>query len=291
MAAGWAQPSGHYQAPVELPHSQDPAINEASGIAASRRNPGIVWVHNDSGAPPLFYGVDRQGNTAAVYRVGGAKAVDWEDIAYGPGPDGRGGFLYVGDIGDNNRSRRNCAVYRVPEPRIGSRPGTRGAPQATDTPTVRRAFRYPDGRHNAEALLVHPKTGVVYIVTKEENGVAGVYRFPPERGRETTPAPVTLIKVGTVRIAGENHPFPNLVTGGDIAPDGRKVVLCTYVAAYELTLPARAGSFDAIWGARPVRIALPTLPQCEAVCYTPDGKSLLVTSETTPALFYRLDAR
>jgi len=281
-AIGWAQPaSRRYRPAVALPSFQDAAIDEASGMAASRRNPGVVWVHNDSGARPLVYAVDRRGRTAAVYRLGGARARDWEDMAYGPGPNGRGSFLYVGDIGDNGRRRTDCAVYRLPEPKIGA--------SSTNVPAVRRAFRYPDGPHNAEALLVHPKTGVVYIVTKEESGVAGVYKFPPEKPGEA--APVTLTRVGTVRIAGESHFFPNLVTGGDISPDGRRVALCTYAAAYELTLPAGARDFDAIWKTRPAAVVLPFLPQCEAICYTPDGKSLLVTSEQAPAPFYRLDAR
>lgn len=276
-----------YREPVELPHLQDAAISESSGVAASRRNPGILWTHNDSGDKPVVYGVDREGNTAAVYRVRGAKALDWEDMAYGPGPNGRGAFLYVGDIGDNGRRRTDCTVYRVPEPKITARPGTRPAPRPTDPPTVRRAFLYPDGPRDAEALLVHPKTGNIYIVTKERDGNAGVYKFP--RAARTTTKPSRLLKVGTVTISGEIHPYPNQITGGDIAPDGRRLVLCTYAAAYEFTVPAGARSFDAVWRSRPVRIATPALPQGEAICYTTDGSSLILTSEQRPARCYRLD--
>ena len=290
LAQPAAGPGGPYQPAVELPHLQDATNSESSGVAASRRNPGILWTHNDSGGKPLLYAVDREGNTAAVFRVRGAKARDWEDMAYGPGPRGGGQFLYIGDIGDNQGRRTDCVVYRVPEPKVVARPGTQGAPQATDAPTVPVPFRYPDGPQNAEALLVHPRTGVVYIVTKAVGGVAGVYRFPLQAARTRGGvAKQRLAKVGTVRITGEAHFFPNLVTGGDIAPDGRRVVLCTYAAAYEWTLPPGAKTFDAIWKTRPARIALPALPQCEAVCYTPDGKALIVTSENVPARVYRLD--
>ena len=44
----------------------------------------------------------------------GAMAVDWEDIALGPGPDGRDD-LFVGDIGDNARPTRT-ERHGVPVP-------------------------------------------------------------------------------------------------------------------------------------------------------------------------------
>ncbi len=290
--------ASRYQAPVELPHLQDGTINESSGLAAARRNAGLVWTHNDSGDKPYVYAVDRQGNTAGVFAVRGATARDWEDMAWGPGPKtARGNYLYLGDIGDNNSVRNDCVVYRIPEPKVPNAGGTTQNSSAKQNPlpsegaTVRLPFAYPDGPHNAEALLVHPQTGATYIVTKEPSGVAGVYKFPLAKpGRAA--AKVTLQRVGTITISGEearNPLFPNLVTGGDIAPDGRRVVLCTYVAAYEFSLPAGAKNFDAIWKTKPATIALPPLPQTEAICYAPDGKSFLVSSEGEPCQMYRLD--
>jgi hypothetical protein len=283
-----ADAPGPYQPPVRLFHFQDTTINEASGIADGRRNPGVLWTHNDSGDKPNVYALDRQGVTVGVFAVRAATAVDWEDMAWGPGPNGTGQYLFLGDIGDNNRRRTDCAVYRIAEPKIGARAGTREAPLLSEGTTVRIPFAYPDGPHDAEALMVHPKTGVIYLVTKESSGVAGVYKFPTAR---TNSARVRLTRVGNVTLGGEQHLFPNVVTGGDISPDGRKVTLVTYARAYEFTLPAGARNFDAIWKTRPAALDLPPLPQCEAVCYTRDGKSLLVTSEQTPAQVYRLDAR
>lgn len=293
-------PSGRYQAPVKLPHLQDGTINESSGLAASRRNPGLVWTHNDSGDKPHVYAVDRQGNTVAIYTVRGATARDWEDMAWGPGPNGSGSFLFLGDIGDNNSVRTDCVVYRIAEPKMtsggsgqnggGTQSGAKQNPLPSPGETVRFSFAYPDGPHNAEALLVHPRTGAIYIVTKDPSGVSGVYTFPSARPGQSK---VTLKRVGTVIIRGEenrNPLVPNLVTGGDISPDGRRVILCTYVAAYEFSLPsAGAKNFDAIWKTRPVTVPLPALPQGEAICYTPDNKTLLVSSEGEPCQMFRLD--
>src|SRR5207248_10241087 len=103
-----------------------------------------------------------------------SRNVDWEDIAIGPGVDGKPA-LYVGDIGDNNRSRDDTAVYRLPEPAVD--PG-KTMREATTAPAERFPYRYPDGHHDAETLLVHPQTKEVFIIAKEGSGVTGVYVYP-----------------------------------------------------------------------------------------------------------------
>ncbi|MDX1934833.1 MAG: hypothetical protein SFU56_19720 [Capsulimonadales bacterium] len=276
----------YYHLPELVCTLQAGYLREVSGIAESRRNPGLFWVHNDSGDGPFLYGVDRTGRTRAVFRIPGAEAIDWEDMAIGPGPDGKGHCLYLGDIGDNRRERKYGTIYRVPEPSISSVVGSRTTPRPVPGNVVRRHFRYPDGPHNAEALLCHPQTGVLYIVTKEESGVSRVYRFPVER----TPSsqPITLLPVGRISLPPENHPFPRLVTGGAIAPDGRRVALRTYDALYELRMPRGARSFEDILKAPLIRIETATLRQAEAVCYSRDGKSLLDTGEKQPTPIFRL---
>jgi len=280
-----------YSEAVKYADIQAAYIDEASGMADSRENPGILWIHNDSGDGAYVYGIDRKGVTRAIYLVRHAAASDWEAMSYGPGPDGKGNFLYLGDIGDNARARTDTTVYRVPEPKIPSFPSSpeKAKPLLTEEPTIRRTFQYPDGAHDAEALMVHPKTGDIYIVTKEVSGAAGVYKFPkePEAWWEKN----TLTRVGTVTIANEKHPFPNLVTGGDISPDGTKVILRTYAAAYELVLPSDAKEFDVIWSVTPVAIPLPPMRQGESICYSTDGKTLYTTSEKTPAPLYELKAK
>lgn len=266
-----------------------PFINECSGMADSRRNPGIFWINNDSGDGAYLYAVNRQGATKGVFLVRNASANDWEDIAYGPGPDGKGNYLYIGDIGDNSRRRTDVTIYRIKEPKVGTNVGTKDVPLLTEEPTIRRTFRYPDGPHNAEALLVHPKTGIIYIVTKEESGVSGVYKFPaePEEWWEQN----TLSRVGTVTITGEKHPFADLITAGDISPDGKKVILQSYLRAYELRLPGTAKDFDEIWKTKPNQIPLPALAQGESICYSVDGKSIFTSSEKAPAPLYELKSR
>jgi hypothetical protein len=277
-----------YSEAVKLADLEASFIDEASGIADSRENPGVLWVHNDSGDGAYLYGVDLQGKTRAVYLVNSAAANDWEDMAFGPGPDGKGNFLYLGDIGDNAKARTDGTVYRIREPKIpANAPKTKEAALTTPEGTIRRGFQYPDGAHNAEALLCHPKTGTLYIVTKEESGASGVYRFPAEPMNWWEKN--TLTRVGTFTIPDRDR--SPLVTGGDISPDGKRVILQTYTDAYELALPDGASDFEQIWNAVPRRVAFPKLEQGEAVCYSTDGKAIYTTSEKTPAPLYVLRAK
>lgn len=245
---------------------QDKAITESSGLAASRRSDNLFWTHNDSGDEPLIYAFDRKGRALATFAVTGATASDWEDIAAGPGPGGPA--LYIADIGDNARRRKDCVVYRVPEPMVGGAPSREIRETA---PAVRLRFRYPDGRHDAESLMVHPQTGDLYIASKNVKPPV-VYRFPTPLSPERR---VTLERVAKLR------GISPVLTGGDIAPDGRRLVLRDYLVAFEYHLPP-GRPFAAIFHTQPRPIALARERQGESIAYRRDGRALLTTSEGLP---------
>jgi hypothetical protein len=185
-------------------------ITEASGIAASRIHDGVYYVHNDSGGAPRFFAIDAAGTDLGSYIVGAAAAVDWEDIATGPCDDSLGeSCIYIGDIGDNAEARGSYTIYRVREP---SSITPSGGNITGDTFT----FTYPDGSHNAEALIADPSSGQLFIVTKT-SGVPGIYRFP-------TPltSGVAVERVGDVAISTGS----TLVTGGSAHDSG--VLLRTF---------------------------------------------------------------
>lgn len=275
-SAPTTQPAGitgsGYGRPVVIGTIADPAVDESSGLAASRRNPGRYWTHNDSGDEALVYCLEHSGASCGVWRVSGASAQDWEDMAAGPGPQEGVPYLYLGDIGDNLSDRDAVTVYRVPEPAVpaGGRLPTRQAPAATDAADALR-LRYPDRAHNAEALLVHPRTGDLYLVVKEPDPAVYVARGPLRAGTTTT-----LQKLATLPVGATPR---DQVTGGDISPDGTRVALSTYADGYELRLPAGASSFDAVWKQSPVRFALGVRPQGESIAYRLDGDAVVTTSE------------
>ena len=190
------------------PLVQVPGLSEASGLALSRRAPGHLWTHNDSGEP-IVVALDARGAVTGRVRLTGATVEDWEAIAVGP--CGTGSCLHVGDIGDNEAGRKRITVYRLPEP-----DGASGSAAVAD---VFHAT-YPDGPHDAEALLIGGD-GRIYIVTKGETGPVAIYRFPAQLKSGAT---VTLERVGSsAGKAGEEF----RITDGAVSPDGQWAALRT----------------------------------------------------------------
>lgn len=260
--------------PTEIATLKNPSINESSGLAASRANPGIYWTHNDSGDGPFIYAFDATGESRGVFRVAGAQARDWEDMAIGPGPQRGQSYLYIGDIGNNEESRTELVVYRVAEPTLtaADKTSSKSNPRTTATAEAIR-LRYPDRKSDAETLLVHPTTGNLYVITKVMFKLATVYEAP---------APLVVGKVTTLNRRGEIR-VPNVMggflTGGSISPDGRRVALCDYSNGYELVLPAASNNFNDIWKQGLTAFSLGRRVQGEAIAYRADGKALLATSE------------
>ena len=280
-----------YNPPVHLANLENKSIKESSGIAASRQNTNILWTHNDSGDGPFVYAFDRQGKHRGVWQVSGAKAIDWEDMAVGPGPKRGQSYLYLGDIGDNSKHRDEIVVYRVVEPRItqSDSSSTVQNPRVTEPADVIR-LKYPDGKFDAESLMVHPTSGDIYIITKIRGAAAGVYKLK-------APLPVTgvstLVRIGEVRLSDM---FVGWFTGADISPDGHRVVLCDYLGAGELVLPNKPSTaFDEIWKGSAASIEIGDYHgvrrQGEAICYSADGRALLATSEGSPCPLIELIRR
>ncbi|MFP5319932.1 MAG: WD40 repeat domain-containing protein [Acidimicrobiia bacterium] len=257
--------AGGYGRPVLLGNIADPAVTESSGVVASRQVAGRYWTHNDSDDGPRLYCLDHQARSCGTWTVPGIDAFDWEDIASGPGPRPGVPYLYVGDIGDNLATRASVVVHRVPEPAPGASPGATEAAEAL-------TLRYPDGPRDAEALLVHPDSGDVYVVAKDAPPGVYVARAPLAAGSVRTMEKVATLPIEGVGVFGA-------VTGGDIAPDGRRVALCTYLGGYELVLPGSGGAFDDIWAQPLADVALGARPQGEGIAYRADGRALVTTSE------------
>lgn len=185
-----------------------PGLSQASGVAISRRAPGRLWAHNDSGEP-VVVALDLRGSVVGRVRLTGAEVEDWEAIAVGP--CGTGSCLYVGDIGDNGARRKRITIYRLPEP-----DGQSGSATVAD---VFHAT-YPDGPRDAEALLIGGG-GRLHIVTKGETGPIAIYRFPAQLKSGAT---VMLERMGAD--AGTTD-AKSRITDGAVSPDGQWAVLRT----------------------------------------------------------------
>ncbi|NUP09857.1 MAG: hypothetical protein HOW73_27740 [Polyangiaceae bacterium] len=236
---------------------------EASGLAASSVHEGAFYAHNDSGDTARFFAFGADGSDLGTYDVAGANAIDWEDMSRGPCADPKKSCLYFGDIGDNDTERKTYVVYRVEEPATLG-PGTFTVQSEAFT------FRYPDGSHNAEALLVHPTTGVVYIVTKSASA-AKIFAFPTPLDSKKT---ATLVELGEATVPD----LIPLVTGGDIHPSGTGVLLRTYTSIWLYPI-ARGGTVEAALAAKPCSLPTSVERQGETVAWTPSGDGYRSISE------------
>lgn len=273
-----------HQSGVLLFHFTDPLIDESSGVATGSLPEGYLWTHEDSGGGQVFFAIGPDGSTAGRYQLtfGARRAMDWEDMAWGPGPDGSG-RLYLADIGDNGRNRPAVTVYEVAEP------DPVGAANADVVVLAAHHLVYPDGPHDAETFLVDPVSGAMGIVTKESDGRSGLYvaDAPIVNDLAVDGAAVHLLRhVQTIDLAAVASPYEPwhfnetsrlLATGGAVSPDGSRLVVRTYVEAFEWALGPDGLSGGAV-GA-PHRIDLPPTRQGEAIGYAWDGLSLVVTSE------------
>jgi hypothetical protein len=264
-----------------------PQVQESSGLATSSVSDDWLFTHEDSGSGSDVLAVGLDGRLLARYRLG-VQARDWEDMARGPDGDG-GTALFLGDIGDNNARRElGLLVHQVPEPV----PGLDGDGVVVDLPpTASYRLRYEDGPRDAEALLVHPTTGRVHVVTKGLLGEPQVYAAPVPLLPDS---PNVLERVGTFEPdrtgtpggPGIGRTANVLVTAGDISPDGGRLALRTYTDLYEWHVDN--GDLAAALGDDPVVTALPPTVQGEGLAYTRDGAALLTSSEGEGAPVHRV---
>ncbi|MGW5659630.1 WD40 repeat domain-containing protein [Streptomyces sp. NPDC003758] len=227
---------------------KDPRITESSGLAASRLHPGIYWTHNDSDDGPYVYAVDgRTGKTVATLTLRGIGTPrDVEAVSMGPGNE-----IYLGDIGDNFGGKWPYVwIYKLPEPKVLKDQTIRA---------TQYVVKYADGPRDAESLLVHPKTGRVYIIDKKEDG-GHLYE-----------GPARLSATGT-NVFRPTAAVDLWATDAAFSPDGEQLAVRGYF-----------GGIAYAWNGgrikKQTRLDVPLQRQGESVTYTLDGSELLYGSE------------
>ena len=216
---------------------KDARITESSGLAVDPAG-NIYWTVNDSGDRGVAYGIGLDGKVQGTLNFR-AQPVDVEAAVV------HKDRLYVADIGDNNGRRSFVRVYFFDNPRAN---GLTVSYHAYD-------FRYPDGSHNAETLLVDD-SGRLFIVTKDKD--AAIYAAPRQPDRQSVNE---LKRVGSA---------PADVTDGTFLPGGDRIALLTYTSVDVID----AESYKVLASA-----PIPHQPQAESLTMSLDEDSLLVGSE------------
>jgi hypothetical protein len=223
-----AQSTWTMQSPVQPRRTgvfRSPKLAESSGVAASRRQPGVLWTLNDSGNEPWIFATDTLGRDLGTFRVTAADNLDWEAIALGA--CGRRECLYIADTGDNLESRGEVRIYRVPEPALPT-----GSPATP--PAESLELRFPDGPRDVEAAFVGGD-GTVFLISKGRDGTVRGYRVPARAWGER--GPVVAEALGGLPI--ETRGLGNLVTDAALSPAGDRVAIRTYLAVFLFALTRR----------------------------------------------------
>lgn len=205
-----------FSSAVEFGIAISPEISEASGIIGSRQNPGVLWTHNDSSYAGNIFALSTNGAALGRYFIPTAFFGNYEDIAVGPGPNPEHQYIYLADIGDNFASRFSVRVFRFPEPAVYLY--FTNAPPILPLPGVQEIeLTYPDKPRDAEALMIDPLTGDLFIATKETNS-ARIYMTT--RAKMDIGGPIELTFVREMSFSGFRS-----VSAGDISFDGKLICM------------------------------------------------------------------
>ncbi len=269
----------------EVGDIQNAQLVETSGMASSHIYEDILWFHNDSGGAEALYAAETDGSYRGSFSVLGVQNRDWEDLDIGPcGGEGEPcSCLYIGDIGDNEATQDQQVIYRVPEPEVPD--GSVGG-QINDIEEI--WFRYPDGSHDAEALVVHPWTGETLVVTKAgDDGVTAVFAFPDAPlAAAPSGSPITLELVAEfdLRNLGADE---EKVTAASVSARGTRLLLRTDDDLLLFEVP-ESGELRDAFDASPSILPAPEDDDGEAVAFAADSRSIYLVSEGDSAAVWEV---
>ena len=243
-------------------------VPECGGLCASRINRNILWAINDYSNHHSLYAINSTDGSTQQYPIANGKNYDYEDIACGPGPIPGAGYIYVADVGDNDawrgmkyflRTWPQIAIYRIREPNLS----TLQNPELTLWDKLE--LRYTDGPHNAEAIITDPVSRRIFILTKSSGRI---WMTPEEWGPGN--ASMVLKRMGRVKN------MPDSLTGIDISPDGKEIVVkfydsiryfCMGDRQYDNPGGAWQDIIDVLTTADGIPVPYEVEPQGEAVCF------------------------
>jgi hypothetical protein len=237
---------------------------EISGVAASRINPGILYIHNDSGNANQVYLTNGNGDNVGTLTLTPVGNRDWEDIAVGQGPAPGKNYVYIGDIGDNHSQYPSVLIYRFPEPDLTGK--TLPVTMNIDSLDIIE-LKYPDGPRNAETLMVDPLTKDIYIASKESN-ISKVYvaRYPQSTKVPTVMTPVVQL-------------YMDKATAGDISPDDTEILLRNNGQIWYWKLPVGTSVSAGLLTAPQIAPYANNEPQGEGICFAADGSGYYTDTE------------
>jgi hypothetical protein len=257
-----ADDTSQFHQGVQMGTLNDPMIQSASGLAASRAYPNMFWTHNDAGKYSAVFLLDSTGKRKSYFQVTGGVNTDWTDMAIGPGPVAGTNYIYLADIGDSKVNRNNASVQRFPEPH--SPLDTSGNPGATEK-ADHIVFQYPDGPRDAETILVDATTKDIYIIDKGALASVYVARYPQAVDSLFTIKKIALLQLTSLR-------------GGSMSSDGQEILVKDLYHVYYWKRKPNESVLDALLRP-PVTVPYTSEIHGEAICWSASGDSYWTTTK------------
>lgn len=262
---------------------ENPHLLEASGLAASRVNPGYLWSHNDSGNPNVLFFMDNTGKGLREFVLQGSTNRDWEDMEIAGNADGSS-TIYVADFGDNNASWSSYSIYWCKEPIVNS------TTPNTISDVNKLTFTLPDGSRDMECLMVDQVTKDIFIISKRDTPKR-LYKIPANKvvtGANVVAEFVQELTFSQATFSNQNLITANYITAGTISPDNSEILIKNYMAIYYWKRKTGESIPDAL-KRLPASVPYTVEPQGEGIAFAADGSGYYTISETpdkTPVHLY-----
>ncbi len=184
----------------------DASVEETSGLIFHNNK---LITHNDSGGTAQLFEMDTISNVITrTVTLSNATNVDWEDISQDAN------YIYIGDFGNNNGTRTDLKVYRVPKSEYDNNT-TISAEVINFSYSDQTDFTSnSDTNFDTEAMVVNGDN--ILIFTKNHGDLkTNIYTF------SKTPGTYTAAKIGTYEVNG-------LITGATINATSQELYLTGY---------------------------------------------------------------
>lgn len=270
---------------------RDPAAGEISGIAPSLRQPDAFWAVNDSDNPPVLYLIGLDGVLRETWTVEDVVNDDWEDLGW---MRRRGeSFLFIADVGDNGANRNFVRIHLIRSEDLSADE----SPEPLKVhPVYTFVFIYTDGARDCEAVSYDSEKDRFLLVSKRTKPPV-VYALPvhPIEKRGLRKAVRIAGLAGFPNPADMENPIQAVLadramqpTAMDFSPVLDRAAVLTYGPLLVYSRPVGTADWTAALRTNPEHISLPFMRQSESVCFSEDGKFLIVTTENLPAPIFRV---
>lgn len=196
--------SGKLTPLADLPSS----LRETSAIEKTA-NSNTLWIIEDAGNKNHLYGLDSKIDIIKNLEIENVQNIDWEDLT-----SDIFGNIYIGDFGNNNKKRKNFAIYKVSNPE--------NATTVTTAEVI--SFTLPKGMKSEDFESFFLYNNNFYIFSKNNKQVK-LFKVPNEIGDHEASY------ISEVKLKGKN----TKVTSADISDDGKTVVLLNHERLWKLT--------------------------------------------------------